>query len=267
MKNALIFSAITALVAAQGIADLPSCSLQCLASAIPALGCELTDFACSCKQADKLTPNVTPCVQTSCTDSADQAKTIEVLSAICAAVNFPIEVPAPSSSAAAKPTLAPTTEATPEPTSEAPIETQPSATDEPEYSAYPTETVPPVEYPSPSLLFSSRTYILTYPAPTHATDDVPNLPSSYSDLEPIPSSVIVSRPSPHPTSVPGVLPPYPTSVEFPSGSPEPSVPAPTGTGVHPTTASSGLPEFTGAARAVKVPVVAAGVFGLAAFVF
>jgi hypothetical protein len=150
MKNGLIFSAITALAAAQGIAELPSCSLQCLATAIPALGCQLTDFECSCKQADKLTPNVTPCVQTSCTDPADQAKTIEVLSTICAAAGFPIEVPAPPSSVIADPSPAPTSEAAPGPTSEAPIETQPSATDEPEYSAYPTETVPPVEYPSPS---------------------------------------------------------------------------------------------------------------------
>lgn len=150
MKNALVISAIAAIATAQGIADLPSCSLQCLATAIPALGCQLTDFACSCKQADKLTPNVTPCVQSSCTDPADQAKTIEVLSAICAAAGFPIEVPAPSTSAAAEPT--------PEPTSEAPIETQPSATDDPEYSAYPTETIPPVEYPSSSTPFFSRPY-------------------------------------------------------------------------------------------------------------
>lgn len=149
MKNVLIISAITALAAAQGIADLPSCSLQCLATAIPTLGCELTDFACSCKQADKLTPNITPCVQKSCTDTADQAKTIEVLSAICAAAGFPIEVPAPSASIIADPSPAPTSEAAVEPTSEAPVETQPSATDEPEYPAYPTE-VPPVSYPSTS---------------------------------------------------------------------------------------------------------------------
>lgn len=234
MRNALIFFAITAIAAAQGIADLPSCSLQCLATAIPALGCQLTDFECSCKQADKLTPNVTPCVQSSCTDAADQVRTIEVLSAICAAAGFPIE-------------------------------TQPSAIGEPEYSAYPTGTVPPIEFPS-LFCFFPLSFTLTSTAPSHATLDVPNLPSSYSDLEPIPSSVIVSRPSPHPTSVPGVLPPYPTSVEFSSGSPAPSVPAPTGTGVHPTSASSGSPEFTGAAKAVNIPVVAAGVFGLAAFV-
>ncbi|KAJ4367729.1 hypothetical protein N0V86_009850 [Didymella sp. IMI 355093] len=199
--------------------------------------------------ADKLTPKLTPCVQSSCTNPADQAKTIEVLSAICAAAGFPIEVPASPASTIADPSVAPTSEAASEPTSEAPIETQPSFTDEPGYSAYPTE-IPPASYPTP----------------THATSDVPNLPSSYSEYEPIPSSVIVSRPSPHPTSIPGVLPPYPTSVEFPSGSPVPTVPAPTGTGVQPTASSSMPPEFSGAAVAVKIPVMAAGVFGLAAFV-
>ena len=104
--------------------------------------------------------------------------------------------------------------------------------------------------------------MLTSIAPTHATDDVPNLPSSYSDQGPLPSfvdTVIVPRPSPEPTSVPGVLPPYPT------GTPAPSVPAPSGTN-RPSTTSSQLPEFAGAAVAVQVPMVAAGVLGLAAFV-
>ena len=116
------------------------------------------------------------------------------------------------------------------------------------------------------LIYLSRTSILTQIAPTHATSDVPNLPSSSVEYEPIPSSVIVSRPSPHPTSIPGVLPPYPTSVSFPSGSPEPSVLAPTGTGIKSTSSTNVPPEFTGAAAAIKVPVVVAGVFGLAALV-
>jgi hypothetical protein len=147
MKNALVISAITALATAQGIADLPTCALSCLTTAIPALGCGITDFACSCKQADKLTPQLTPCVQSSCADPAAQAKTIEVLSAICAAAGFPIEVPASPASTIADSSAAPTSEAASEPTSEAPIETQPSITDEPGYSAYPTE-IPPASYPS-----------------------------------------------------------------------------------------------------------------------
>lgn len=258
MKNALVISAITALAAAQGIADLPSCSLTCLTSAIPSLGCDLTDFACSCKKASTLTPSLTPCVQSACKDTADQAKVLTVLSEICAAAGVPIETPAPATSTIADPS--------PAPISEAPTETEPSISDKPGYSAYPTE-IPSASYPStsPSTSFL-RTSVLTSTAPTHATSDVPNLPSSSADYEPIPSSIIVSRPSPVPTSVPGVLPPYPTSVYFPSGSPEPSVIAPTGTGVKPTASTSLPPEFTGAAAAMKGSVVAAGVFGLAAFI-
>lgn len=254
MKNALIVSAITALAAAQSIADLPACSLTCLTSAIPSLGCGLTDFACSCKKADTLTPQLTPCVKSACKDEADQAKVMTVLSSICAAAGVPIEAPAPAASTIADPSPAPTSEPA-EPTSEAPTETMPSISEEPGYSAYPTD-IPPVSYPStlPSA---------SYPCMLILT---PTAPSSSAEYEPIPSSVIVSRPSPRPTSVPGVLPPYPTSVSFPSGSPEPSIIAPTGTGVKPTTSTSLPPEFTGAAAAIKVPAVVAGVFGVAAFI-
>ncbi|KAH6644296.1 hypothetical protein C7974DRAFT_18125 [Boeremia exigua] len=261
MRNTFIFTTLTALVASQGIADLPVCSLTCLTTAIGGLGCGITDFACSCQKASELTPVVTPCVQTDCSNPADQAKTIEVLAAICAVAGFPIEVPTPpassaassvaspsaSSAAASSAASSPAASATPTPTasSEAPIETLPSATDEPEYPEYPTATVTPSEYP----------------APTHATDDVPNLPSSYSAV-PIPSFVDTASapyPSVHTTSGLIILPPSPTGSWIPSAS------APNGT-VTATHTSSRLPEFTGAAAAAQVPLIAAGVFGLAAFV-
>ncbi|KZM20188.1 uncharacterized protein EKO05_0001092 [Ascochyta rabiei] len=236
MKYTIFVGAVTAFAAAQTITDLPPCSLECLAGAIGGLGCGLTDFACSCQKASQLTPVVTPCVQNACTDPADQSKIIEVLSKICAAAGFPIEAPA-------APASSPVVEPTPAAPSEAPIETQPSATEEPGYPEYPTASEVSSEYPEP----------------THITDDVPNLPTSYADLVSLPSvidTIIVSRPSSKPTSVPGVLPPYPT------GTP---VPAPSGTGSSSTT-SSQLPEFTGGVRLVKAPIVAAGIFGLAAFV-
>jgi hypothetical protein len=134
MKGTLIFSAITALVAAQGVANLPVCSFHCLSTAFSGLGCAAADFSCSCQKADQLTPIVTPCVQTACRNHADQRTTIEALSSICAAAGFPIKVPeVPSSSATSEPTPEPTT-------SEASVETQPSATDEPGYSEYSTPT-------------------------------------------------------------------------------------------------------------------------------
>ncbi|KAJ4984243.1 hypothetical protein SVAN01_10284 [Stagonosporopsis vannaccii] len=269
MKSTLILASFAAIVASQGIADLPTCSLSCLTTAITGLECGLTDFACSCQKASELTPVVTPCVRSACSDPADQSKTIEVLAGICAAAGFPIEVPEPSATSAvplptptsADPAPEPTTEAPSATSSEAPIETLPSATDEPEY---PTATDEPSNYPgmcppSPLTILT----LLTSAVPTHPTDDVPNLPSSSTDHVPHPSSIDttvppVSLPSPHSVSIPSVLPPYPTSRLS-------SVSVPQGTGA-PTRTSSGLPEFTGAAAAAQVPMVAAGVFGLAALV-
>lgn len=166
MKNTLIFASLTAIVASQGIADLPTCSLSCLSTAISGLGCDLTDFACSCQKAAELTPVVTPCVEAACADPADETKTLEVLAGICAEVGFPIEVPEPPVSStiplptpepsATEPAPESTTEAPSASSSEAPTENLPSATDEPEYStatdepAYPTATDEPSGYPGMS---------------------------------------------------------------------------------------------------------------------
>lgn len=81
------------LIAAQSITDLPSCALSCVADGVTGVGCELTDFECSCKKSNELTPAVTPCVQKSCDTVADQEKVIDVLAGICASAGFPIEVP------------------------------------------------------------------------------------------------------------------------------------------------------------------------------
>lgn len=152
MKSLLILAFLRALTAAQGIADLPPCSLSCLSTAVTGLGCSLTDFACSCQKASELTPIVTPCVQSACTDPADQAKTNAALAAICASVGSPIETskpsslapePTPTEPAAAEPTpVEPTTA----PSSELPVETQPSATGEPGYSEYSASTSTTSEY-------------------------------------------------------------------------------------------------------------------------
>jgi hypothetical protein len=258
MKNTFIITAFAALAAAQSISDLPTCSLSCLTTAIPQLGCGLTDLKCSCQKAGELTPILTSCVQKSCSE-ADQKKTLEVLAAICAANGAAISTP-PASSA-----VAPEETATPEPLpSPSSVETQPSASKESSVAERPSS------YPSTSLFHHIILPILLTPLPasSHLSSDVPNLPSpsSYSNLVPLPSivstnTVIVSRPSPQPSSVPGVSPPYPTGspVSLPS-------PLPTGSGVSTPSVSSTMPEFTGAAEARNVPVVAAGMLGLAAFV-
>jgi hypothetical protein len=109
MKYTTTILALVAAVAAQSIADLPSCSLSCVLQGVQGTGCSTTDFACSCQKADVLTPIVTPCVQSACPDAADQAKVISTLEGICAGAGFPINVPEPAPSSA-EPSAEPTVE-------------------------------------------------------------------------------------------------------------------------------------------------------------
>lgn len=140
MKYTFTLAAVVAIAAAQGIADIPSCSLSCFTSALPSTGCGLTDFKCSCAKADTLTPALVPCVQKACPSAADQQKVIEVLGAICAAAGVPINPPS-----------------APAPSSPAPAPEQPSAKpEEPKPSSAPSAAPkPPVVssaagYPAPS---------------------------------------------------------------------------------------------------------------------
>lgn len=199
MKNTFILTAFAAVAAAQSITDLPPCSLSCLTTAIKGLGCGLTDFACSCKKASELTPVITPCVQTACSDPADQSKTLGALAGICAAAGSPIENAAPASSALAE-------ETSPTLPSEAPIETQPTATEEPEYPVYPTATTETTdatsEYPGMSLprrthhFFIALTHtlqLLPTQLTTSPTCHLPTLTSSLFLLSSTPSLYRVLR--------------------------------------------------------------------------
>jgi hypothetical protein len=112
MKYILTLSALVAFTAAQGITDLPSCSMSCFASELPKTGCALTDFKCSCSKADELTPVLQPCVEKACPSPEDQKKAIEVLSGICASAGVPINLPPP---AQPEQPSAPSTPAQPEP--------------------------------------------------------------------------------------------------------------------------------------------------------
>ncbi|KAE9987946.1 hypothetical protein EG327_003574 [Venturia inaequalis] len=70
------------------IADLPTCSVSCFMTAVGATNCQLTDTACQCGSAkEAITASVTPCIMKSCTDAADQAKTLTVANALCAGVS------------------------------------------------------------------------------------------------------------------------------------------------------------------------------------
>ncbi|QDS75315.1 hypothetical protein FKW77_001582 [Venturia effusa] len=83
-----LLSLFSSAVYAVTIADLPTCSVSCFATAIAGTSCGLTDTACQCGSArDAITASVTPCIMTSCTDSADQAKTLTVATELCASVS------------------------------------------------------------------------------------------------------------------------------------------------------------------------------------
>lgn len=58
MKYTVALAALAAMVSAQSIADLPSCSLSCMITAATQIGCSATDFECSCTKAAELTPSV-----------------------------------------------------------------------------------------------------------------------------------------------------------------------------------------------------------------
>lgn len=250
MKYTLTLAAIAAIATAQTIADLPTCSITCVANGVTGVGCGLTDFACSCQKAAELTPLVTPCVQEACTDPAEQAKVITVLEGICANAGFPIDIPEPgtgSSSSAPPPaesTPAPPAESTPAPPAEStpapPAESTPAETPA-ESSAAPTPSGTDVVISDPTA------------APTGAGSSYP-VPSGKPEESCVvhTSTVTVSKGKPGASS-----PPYPTG---PPSKPSGPAPSGTGTGSYPSP-----PEFTGAASSFKVPAGIAGVVGLAAF--
>ncbi|TID24966.1 hypothetical protein E6O75_ATG04171 [Venturia nashicola] len=85
---ALLLSLFSSAAYAVSIADLPTCSVSCFATAIGSTSCALTDTACQCGDAKAaITASVTPCIMTSCTDAADQAKTLTVANELCASVS------------------------------------------------------------------------------------------------------------------------------------------------------------------------------------
>ncbi|KAL2134567.1 hypothetical protein VTI74DRAFT_11461 [Chaetomium olivicolor] len=57
----------TLAAAAPDLSIFPSCSLECITSAVPkSTKCELTDFACVCKNMDAVKSAATPCVVEKC---------------------------------------------------------------------------------------------------------------------------------------------------------------------------------------------------------
>ncbi|KAL4996097.1 hypothetical protein BDV10DRAFT_116926 [Aspergillus recurvatus] len=98
------------LTLAQGLPDVPTCSLQCFLSAMSSDGCSsLTDFSCHCRQS-ALVSEVTPCVQQACSEQ-DQSSVSNVVVTACSSVGVPISVPpvGEGTTATTESGLAPTT--------------------------------------------------------------------------------------------------------------------------------------------------------------
>ncbi|KAL4902991.1 hypothetical protein BDW74DRAFT_157241, partial [Aspergillus multicolor] len=82
----------TSLILAQGLPNVPTCSLQCFLSAMSSDGCtSLTDFACHCRQ-PALVEQVTPCVEQACSEP-DQSSVSNVVMTACSSAGVPISIP------------------------------------------------------------------------------------------------------------------------------------------------------------------------------
>ncbi|KAF2715441.1 hypothetical protein K504DRAFT_457607 [Pleomassaria siparia CBS 279.74] len=245
MKYATItLSALIALTTAQTIADLPSCSLSCVVDGVSATGCSTTDFACSCGKADVLTPSITPCVKSACSED-DQAKVITALEGICAAAGVPISIPDPTSTAPAPESTSaveepvPTSSVAPTNQASAPV---PSYTDIVLSSALPLRTDPCAIVTVTVTETSGQLSIAPVP-----TASYPTVPAGNGTVTETSGQLSIA---PVPTA------PYPT-VSAGNG----TVPEPSGTGAH----SSSLPEFTAAAVTVKIPAGIVGALSMIAY--
>ncbi|RDW79029.1 CFEM domain-containing protein [Aspergillus mulundensis] len=82
----------TSLTLAQGLPDVPTCSLQCFLNAMSSDGCpSLTDFACHCRE-PALVEQVTPCVEQACSEP-DQSSVSNVVMTACSSAGVPISIP------------------------------------------------------------------------------------------------------------------------------------------------------------------------------
>jgi len=108
MKTAFVLLAAVGIVAAQDLTGIPACAQECIAAALPQVGCALNDAVCQCKDETKtkLTPLVAPCMTSKCTP-AELQQALAASEKICAAVSASASAPPTTSAPATK------TEATP----------------------------------------------------------------------------------------------------------------------------------------------------------
>jgi len=98
MKTAVvILLAAAGFVAAQDLGTLPKCAQECIAAALPQVGCALTDAECQCKDETKakLAPLVTPCLTSKCT-TAELQQALAASEKLCAPFATTAVTPTPS---------------------------------------------------------------------------------------------------------------------------------------------------------------------------
>ncbi|KAK2020525.1 hypothetical protein LX32DRAFT_315939 [Colletotrichum zoysiae] len=90
MKRAALTYLLVTVVAADTINQLvdqiPTCAVTCIRDQAKAVGCEITDFNCTCGKVTELTPKVVSCLATSGCSTADQAKIFQITPQICAQI-------------------------------------------------------------------------------------------------------------------------------------------------------------------------------------
>ncbi|KAF3490852.1 uncharacterized protein GIQ15_00369 [Arthroderma uncinatum] len=122
-SQAVVALAAASVATAQGLPDVPPCSLSCFVEALGGDGCsELTDFKCHCSKPE-LPGKITPCVKAAC-PIEDQIIVSKAVVKQCSQAGNPISIPPveESSSAPASTSEAPTaspTESTPAPSTTA----------------------------------------------------------------------------------------------------------------------------------------------------
>ncbi|PSN72492.1 hypothetical protein BS50DRAFT_253052 [Corynespora cassiicola Philippines] len=243
MKYSFALAALAAYVSAQSITDLPSCSYSCLSSGVQEVGCGLTDFKCSCGKVAELTPKLTPCVQSACSDIADQEKVLTTLEAICASAGSPIEPSVPGVSSAPASSA---TQPAPEQSSQAPQQSSQAPSSHSSAAA--------------SSAASSATSAVNSGVSSQAPQPTASSSAPSGDDGDDETCVVSTMTVTQTGSSPAV--PSSASAPYPSASGTGSRPGASGTGAITTSP----PLFTGAATAATVPAGVAGILGLVALV-
>ncbi|KAJ5697795.1 hypothetical protein N7488_011479 [Penicillium malachiteum] len=87
MKAVIVFmlGLLAMLVQANSDVNIPSCAVPCLDAAANKAGCDATDYACICKDSDKIKKSAQKCVISECGISVALNKVLPAAKQACAA--------------------------------------------------------------------------------------------------------------------------------------------------------------------------------------